>query len=506
MAFLRLNNISISRKLYFTIGFTALLVTIELCTLWFAITTLSAVRSYVSGEGLWSKAQKDAVMNLRRYAQTQDENDYEEFKRFLEVPYGDKAARLELMKSMPDFEKARQHFIQGRNHPDDVDGMINLLMRFHDVSYLKRAFTAWANAEPALEKLIVIGENLHDLVAQGADQEEIQVLLKEVDHINVQLTGLEDNFSYTLGEGARWLEGLVLKVVMALSLTIGTATVLLSVSINRNLKRGVDAIIEGSARVGSGLLSERVQVFSSDEIGTVAMAFNEMTATVERNKNARREFLLNMSHEVRTPMNAILGFSRHLIETEYNKERRLSLQLIIESGDRLLQALNKALEQLEIEKGGAVMQTVETTTYEERNEDWGKGIRVLVVEDNEINLMLVQKLLEKRGFEVLAAENGRVALQRLEEAGADIVLMDLQMPEMDGYEASSRIRGLPSEKAAVPIIAMTAHTVTGDRERCLEIGINEYISKPYRAAELYSKLSEALYGRSSISAGQAPGP
>ncbi|WP_276089990.1 hypothetical protein [Pedobacter sp. JY14-1] len=105
MAFLRLNNISISRKLYFTIGFTALLVTIELCTLWFAITTLSAVRSYVSGEGLWSKAQKDAVMNLRRYAQTQDENDYEEFKRFLEVPYGDKAARLELMKSMPDFEK-----------------------------------------------------------------------------------------------------------------------------------------------------------------------------------------------------------------------------------------------------------------------------------------------------------------------------------------------------------------------------------------------------------------
>jgi len=124
----KLNDVSISRKLYFTIGFTALLITIELCTLWFSITTLSAVRSYVGGEGLWSKAQKDAIMNLREYAHTHNEKDYLEFKNFLAVPYGDKAARIELEKANPDFDIARQGLLKGRNHPDDIDGMMKLLL------------------------------------------------------------------------------------------------------------------------------------------------------------------------------------------------------------------------------------------------------------------------------------------------------------------------------------------------------------------------------------------
>lgn len=490
----KLNDISISRKLYFTIGFTALLVLIEMCTLWFSITTLSAVRSYVGGEGLWSKAQKDAMMHLREYAHTHNEQNYRAFKDFLLVPINDKAARIELQKPSPDFTLARKYLEQGRNHPDDVDGMMKLLIRFHNVHYLKKAFTAWANAEPAIEELIQIGEQLNLLIRSGAGEEQVASLLTEIDLINQKLTKLEDDFSYTLGEGARWLEALVLKLVLALSLTIATATVILSVSINRNLQRGVNAIIEGSAKIRAGSVSTRVPVYSKDEIGTIALAFNEMTATVEENMMAQHAFLLRMSHEMRTPMNAILGFARHLRESESDGERQNSLNLIVDSGEHLLNTLNAALMKIEkVHDGGIPIQDIHlncpSATPSVLN---GEGIKVLIVEDNPVNQLLARKILEKHSFETEMAENGKIALEKLKTDQFDIVLMDLQMPEMDGYEASRRIRALDSDKSRIPIIAMTAHTVPGDRERCMAIGMDEYISKPYKSTELYEKMQRLL--------------
>lgn len=490
----KLNDVSISRKLYFTIGFTVLLVIIELCTLWFSITTLSAVRSYVGGEGLWSKAQKDAMMHLREYAHTHNEQNYTAFKGFLSVPMGDKAARLELQKPEPNFELARKHLEQGRNHPDDIDGMMKLLIRFHGVHYLKKAFTAWANAEPALEELILIGEKLNQLIKAGAREEEIAGLLKDIEQINQRLTKLEDDFSFTLGEGARWLEGLVLKLVLALSLTIGTTTIILSVSINRNLQKGVNAIIIGAEKIRSGLVSTRVPVYSKDEIGMIAVAFNEMTATVEENIKAQHSFLISMSHEMRTPMNAILGFGRHLRETELNTERQESLKIVIEAGERLLSTLNTALKKIEkVHEEGTMLRELHlncpsSISYELK----GAGVKVLIVEDNQVNQLLAKKILERYCFETETAENGKIALDKLKRDHFDIVLMDLQMPEMDGYEASRRIREPGSGWSEVPIIAMTAHTVSGDRERCMAIGINEYISKPYKAAELYEKMQQLL--------------
>src|SRR6201995_5566295 len=115
-------NVSIAKKLYFTVGIMALLIAIELGVLIFSINTLSSVRAYVGGEGLWSKAQKDALYQLFKYARTRDEADYVKFKSILTVNLGDHKARLELSKADPDMEVARQGFIEGRNHPDDVDG------------------------------------------------------------------------------------------------------------------------------------------------------------------------------------------------------------------------------------------------------------------------------------------------------------------------------------------------------------------------------------------------
>jgi signal transduction histidine kinase/CheY-like chemotaxis protein len=122
----------------------------------------------------------------------------------------------------------------------------------------------------------------------------------------------------------------------------------------------------------------------------------------------------------------------------------------------------------------------------------GKGISVLVVEDNAINQLLVIKLLQKRGYQTTVAENGKIASEKYEVEDFDIILMDLQMPEMDGYETTVYIRNLSSYKKDIPIVAMTAHTIKGEREKCLNIGMNDYISKPFHADELYDKIRKLV--------------
>jgi two-component system sensor histidine kinase/response regulator len=124
-----------------------------------------------------------------------------------------------------------------------------------------------------------------------------------------------------------------------------------------------------------------------------------------------------------------------------------------------------------------------------------RPLHVLLTEDNAVNQKLAVRLLEKRGHSVVLAGNGREAIETLARESFDVVLMDVQMPEMDGFEATRRIR--ESERATgrhVPIIAMTAHAMKGDRERCLAEGMDGYISKPLRPSELF----EAVEGLASV--------
>jgi two-component system sensor histidine kinase/response regulator len=114
-----------------------------------------------------------------------------------------------------------------------------------------------------------------------------------------------------------------------------------------------------------------------------------------------------------------------------------------------------------------------------------KGLRILLAEDNAVNQRLAKRLLEKRGHSVMIAENGREALAALDKDNFDIVLMDVQMPEMGGLEATAAIR--ESEKvtgAHIPIVAMTARAMAGDREQCLAAGMDDYVSKPVQTNQL----------------------
>ena len=124
------------------------------------------------------------------------------------------------------------------------------------------------------------------------------------------------------------------------------------------------------------------------------------------------------------------------------------------------------------------------------------GKKLLVVEDNELNLEIASTLLKEAGFAVDTAENGKIAVEKVEAASADrydLILMDIRMPEMDGYEATRRIRALPdTKKAALPIVAMTANAFEDDRKNALRAGMNGHIAKPLDIQKLFQVLSELL--------------
>jgi CheY-like chemotaxis protein len=124
-----------------------------------------------------------------------------------------------------------------------------------------------------------------------------------------------------------------------------------------------------------------------------------------------------------------------------------------------------------------------------------KRLRVLLAEDNAVNQMLAVRLLEKRGYTVTMVVNGRDAVAAFEKEPFDVILMDIQMPEMDGFEATAAIRVREKSTGGhIPIIAMTAHSLVGDQERCLAAGMDSYVSKPIRTHQLFSVI-EGFFGK-----------
>ncbi len=116
-------------------------------------------------------------------------------------------------------------------------------------------------------------------------------------------------------------------------------------------------------------------------------------------------------------------------------------------------------------------------------------LRVLLAEDGKVNRMVAVQMLEERGHSVVAVENGKLAVEAVSEGDFDVVLMDIQMPVMNGYEATRRIRGLEEgNRAGIPIVAMTANAMEGDREACLANGMDGYLAKPVRGEELYEEI------------------
>lgn len=315
-----LKNTSIAKKLYFTIGIMAVLILIEICVLGFALSTLSSIRAYVNGEALWSKAQRDASMHLRLYAYSGDEENYQSFLKNLSVAMGDRNARLALEKPVPDIAAAKAGLLQGRNHPEDIDGMIKLLLRFGNNRYLSKTISFWQKAETSLFKLIPVSRQLHQAFKKGTlKRKDVDVFIQQIKVINTEIAPAEDGFSATLGEGSRWLERMVLRTLMAVALTVEITGIIIAVSISKSIRKGLGSIIGAAQRLAKGKLDERVTIKTGDEIGQLAATFNAMADhlqdTIEQCKTS--ETRLRSFFDSTLACHVLLD--KHLCMLYYNK-------------------------------------------------------------------------------------------------------------------------------------------------------------------------------------------
>jgi two-component system, sensor histidine kinase len=655
-------DLSVSKKLYVVVGVMALLIATELFTLLFAMNILSAVRSFVGGEGLWSKAQKNAIYSLHRYVTTGEARYYEEFNQAIQIPLGDRYARIELEKPNPNMREIRAGFERGQIHPDDVPGLVMMIQNFHSNHYIARALKIWKQADIQFDDLITSAEELNQLILSGeASPQRIQGTFEKIDRTNQELTNLESEFSAVLGEGSRWMERMLMILLVLAVLTVETTGLLLTVAFSRNLSRTLKELADTAHEVGRGNFLSPAPVHSRDELGQLAEAINAMIADLKRNTGRRVHaenanqvktlFLASMSHEIRTPLGVILGLAEILKEPNLSRQDQIKyIETIEKTGQNLTRILNDILDISKVETGhfeiekstfslsdflkdlesmmrvkaekqknqlifvrqGQFRDRVSTdrirlrqilvnlinnalkftqdgtvtVTYWEQNQilnfqiqDTGAGIplesqerlfqafyqaeegsqqaegsglglvlskrlaqalggdviltesqvkrgstflatirneqiedtrikpelkpmqgsahstngladkKVLVVEDVLDNQMLTKLYLARKGMEVQFAQNGAEGVQKAMENEFDLILMDMQMPVMDGYTATKQLRDKGYQK---PIIALTAHAMKEDRERCLQSGCDDYLTKPLDANVLYTVISRNL--------------
>ena len=178
---------------------------------------LSAVRAYVGGESLWSKARSAAVAHIRAHAAGGHASDYRRFNESLAVPLGDRQARLELDKPHPDMELVHAGFTAGENAPDDIPGLIRLYRYFRHVEFMEEAVDTWAEGDRLIEQLQQLGVRIHAHVERGDPQQAYAPLLVDLDALDSRLVSLEKYFSATLGRASRKTEQLLVGITLALA-------------------------------------------------------------------------------------------------------------------------------------------------------------------------------------------------------------------------------------------------------------------------------------------------
>ena len=241
---------------------------------------LTAIRAYVGGEGLWAKAQKDAVLSLEHYVDSHDEADYQAYLRLIQVPLGDKRARIELQKADPDSAAVLDGFVaQGRNHPDDLGPAVRLFRRFQHGAYMSKVIEHWTAGDRLIAELNQVADALHTEVVSGhIETGTMRRLHARLDTINQQLTEEEDLFSSALADTSRVANAVSRDLTYAIALLFVVLGVLLSRPIITRIHATENALLESEEQYRS--IFEHVDdiIYTVEPDGT----FSSISPSIER--------------------------------------------------------------------------------------------------------------------------------------------------------------------------------------------------------------------------------
>ena len=270
-----------------------------------SISTLSSLRAYVNGEGRWSKSEGQAMSDLRRYGISHDEAAYQRFRAQLDVPLGDRVARLQLQSPNPDTTLVTAGFVAGRNDPADIPGMILAFRLFHSSTIMAPSIHYWNNGDALIMQLADIGKRAHEEISTGhPDAAYVESLIEAAERVHIRLAPLEEGFSAALGSASRKVTSLLLTMLCLCSV----AFVCLGITIVR-------AVLRRSERMAAALRASQELVYIEQErshvtLGSIADAVisaNEARRITYMNGAAERLTSWSQTEALGQPLTDVLS-------------------------------------------------------------------------------------------------------------------------------------------------------------------------------------------------------
>lgn len=259
-----------ARRLYLSVLAPSLVVVTLLGTLAiFSVMLLGAVRAYVGGESLWSKARSEAVQHLRDYAASHADADYALFEAALKVPLGDRRAREGMSLPKPDTPTIRKAFLEGGNHPDDIDGMITLFRHFGDRDLFKDSLAAWEEGDSLIAHLQAQGQLLRQAIQGQASPSQIAALLQGITQLNNALFQAEIRFSTNLARASRLTENLLAGSILLAMGALSLAGYLIMRQGLRRQHRYQQDLARANRRLELAVVGAGLGLFELDADGTV---------------------------------------------------------------------------------------------------------------------------------------------------------------------------------------------------------------------------------------------